>query len=60
MRNAGRPNARLRQPIVKPCCRPVAQIVADRGVNRRQHLKEHEHDAGPRERSGEIAMALDR
>ena len=55
MSHAGRPHARLRQPIVQPRGRPIAEVGAERLVDRRQRLQQHEHHADERQRPGEAA-----
>ena len=60
MSDTGRTDARFGESIVEPRSRAVAEVRADRGVNRRQHLEEHERDGHCGERSGEPAATLHR
>ena len=50
MAHARRPHARLGQPVVEPGRRAVAEVGADRLVDRREHLQQDEDDADDRER----------
>ncbi len=58
--HAPRPHARLGEPVVEPCRGAVAEVGADRGVDRRKHLEQHEHGAGEGQRRREVVAALDR
>ena len=60
MAHARRAHARLGQPVVEPRRGAVAEVGADRLVDRREHLEQDEHDADERERAGEAVAALHR
>ena len=55
-----RPHARLGQPVVQKRRRAIAEVVADRRLERRQHLQQDEHDADDGQRPGQAVAALDR
>ena len=57
--HAGRPHAGLGEPVVQPGGGPVAQVGADRLVDRDQHLEQHEHHPDGGQRPGQVAPALD-
>ncbi len=59
MTHARSSGARLGQAVVQPGRRAVAEISADRLMDRRQHLEQHEHDPRERERPAEVSAALD-
>jgi hypothetical protein len=48
-----------RQPVIEPGGGAVAQVGADRRMDRAQHLQGHEHDRRERQRHGQVAPALD-
>ena len=54
-----RPDTRLGQPVIEPGGRAVAQVGANRLVNRREHLEQNENDTDEREVVGEAVTALD-
>ncbi len=54
-----RADARFGQPVVEPGGRAVAEVGADRLVNRREHLEQDEDDADEGEPVGEAVAALD-
>ncbi len=56
--HARRAHAGLGEPVVEPCGGAVAEVGADRLMNRAEHLKQHEDRAGKRERTGERIAAL--
>ena len=56
--HARRAHAGLGEPVVEPCGSAVAEVGADRLMNRAEHLKQHEDRAGKRERTGERIAAL--
>ena len=60
MTDARRPDARLGQSIVEPAGGEIAEVVAERLVNRREHLEQDEDRARDRKRVGEAPAALDR
>ena len=51
--HARRAHAGLGEPVVEPGGRAVAEVGADRLMNRAEHLKQHEDRAGKRERTGQ-------
>lgn len=57
--HAWRTNAGLGQAVVKPCGGAVAEVSAERLMNRAEHLKQDEDRAGERERNGERPDVLD-
>ncbi|HEV7502443.1 MAG TPA: hypothetical protein VGQ33_20645, partial [Vicinamibacteria bacterium] len=59
MTHAWRDNARGGQLIVEPRGRLVAEIGADRGLHRRQHLQQNENDADYRQWRRKSAVLLD-
>ena len=58
--DASGPDARLGQLIVEPGRGALAEAGADRLVERREHLEQHEDDGGERQGDGEIGATLDR
>ena len=58
MPHARRAHAGLGEPVVEPCRSAVAEVGADRLMNRAEHLKQHEDRAGKRQRTGERMAAL--
>ena len=60
MPHARRAHAGLGQPVVEPRGGTVAQVRADRLMNRAEHLKQHEDRAGKRQRTGQRIAALHR
>ena len=58
MSHARRTHAGLGQPVVEPRGGPVAEVGADRLVNRREHLEQDEHGADEGERTGEAVAVL--
>ena len=58
MTHAGRPHARLGQPVVEPGGGPISEIGADRLVDRCEHLQQDEHSADKGERAGQAIAAL--
>ncbi len=56
---ARRANASLREPVIQPRRSAVAEIGADRCVNWREHLKQHEHQPNKRKRASETGSVLD-
>ena len=46
--------------VVEPCGGPAAEVGADRVMERRQYLKQHEHRPGQGQRQDERIAALDR
>ena len=59
MPHAWRAHAGLGEPVVEPCGSAVAEVGADRLMNRAEHLKQHEDRAGKGERTGERSAAFD-
>ena len=59
MTHPGRAHARLGQPVVEPGRRAIAEVGADRLMDRREHLQQHEDHPGEGERAGEAGAALD-
>ena len=57
--HARRAHAGFGEPVVEPGGGAVAEVGADRLMNRAEHLKQHEDRAGERERAGERIAALD-
>ena len=55
VRDAERRGGRGHEPVVEIRRGPAAEVGADREVQRREHLEEHEHDADRGERPGERA-----
>ena len=58
VRDAGGAVRRGHQPVVEIRRGAAAEVGADREVQRREHLEEHEHDADRGERSGERARRV--
>ena len=58
--HARRTHARLGQAVVEPRGGAVAEVGADRLMDRRQHLEQDEDRADQRERTGEPVAALHR
>ena len=58
--DAGRVDAGIGELVVEPRRGAVAQVRADRGVDRGQHLQEHEHRTEGTQRAGELVAPLDR
>src|SRR5262249_52953563 len=58
MADPGRAHTRLRESVVKPSSRTVAQIGAYRLMNRAEYLKEDKNCANKRERTRERIAAL--
>jgi hypothetical protein len=58
MREAGRADRHLRQPVVQIRRGAIAQVVAHRRLDRRQHLQQHEGDSDKAERAGQRLAAL--
>jgi hypothetical protein len=56
--HAGRAHAGLGEPVVQPRGGAVAEVGADRLMNRAEDLKQHEDRAGKRERTDERITAL--
>ena len=56
--HAGRAHAGAREAVVEPGRGPVAEIVAEGCVDRREHLQEDENDAGEHERADQAVAAL--
>ncbi len=56
--HAWRPDAGVRQPVVQPRRRAVAQVVADGQVNRRHHLQQDEQRADEPEHAAHGCAAL--
>ncbi len=56
--HTGRAHAGLGEPVIEPCGSTVAQIGADRLMNRAEYLKQHEDHANKRKRAGERFAAL--
>ncbi len=56
--HARRAHAGFGQPVVEPCGGAVAEIGADRLMNRAEHLQQHEDRAGKGERTGKRMAAL--
>ncbi len=60
MAHAGWPHACLGEPIVEPGGGAIAEVGANHGMDRGEHLEQHEPRAGEGERRRQIIMALDR
>ena len=60
MAHARRPHAGLGQPVVQPRRGAIAEVGAERLVDRRQDLQQDEDDAGEGERAGQAVAALHR
>ena len=58
MGEAGRTDRHLRQPVVEVRRGAVAQVVAHRGLDRGQHLQEHERHPDQSERERQWLAAL--
>ena len=58
MTHAGRANAGFGEPVVEPSCRAVAQIGAQRLMNRAEYLKEDENCTDKGERTTEGIAVL--
>ena len=58
MAHAGRADAGGGELVVEPRGGPAAEVGADRLVQRRQDLEQHEHRADQRQRRGERIAAL--
>ena len=59
MTHAGRANARFGQLVVEPRRGAIAEVRADGGVNRDQHLQQDERRARERQRRGQAIAMLD-
>ena len=46
MSHPRRPHARTGEAVVEPRRGPIAKVLADRGLERGQHLQKDEHDTG--------------
>ncbi len=60
MAHARRAHAGLGEPVIEPRGSAVAEVGADRLMNRAEHLQQHEDRAGKRERTRERIAALHR
>ena len=60
MAHAGRPHAGVGEPVVEPRRGAIAEVRAERPVDGRQHLQQHERRPGQRERAGQRRAALHR
>ena len=58
MSHAGRTDARLGEPVVQPGCGAIAEVGADRLMDRREHLEQDEDHADEGERVAKAAAAL--
>jgi hypothetical protein len=58
MAHARRTHACAREPIVEPRRRAIAEVRADRLMQRREHLQQEKDDGDQRERGREAAAAL--
>ena len=58
--HARRAHARVGQPVVEPGGGAIAEVRADRLVDRSQHLEQHENDAAERDRAREAVTPLHR
>jgi hypothetical protein len=59
MSHARRPDAGHGDAVIQPGGRAIAEISAERLVDRREHLQGDEHDAGERQRRGQRFATLD-